>query len=940
MMLKKAIKDFLKPRDKTFEGQINLVANCKLAVRGRDVGAFLLQTKDPLSDNGGYAMTFGFRFSGINLNRYQDGSHLVLKRIQAGLKMLPDNQKLRIHMRSFSDIEELQAEQQLKESPPLELQYLLMSDRKKIIDQNAQKKRQQRELIIFVTHQIGDVGGERLDLVEKPIYVLQKLYDKINGVTDLDPYHHYRNLLMLGFDSGFLPLESLLRERMSLDVEPMTSDELWQYGWNVFNQEAAPKNPYRLILNDRGGSPQVSQEISDTIDPVSLMIRGANATPSKPLTSKSTVGVRGKLVAAIALEEKPAQFDTPEDQLFWLWDALQYIPDIEFVCEVERAPTRMATFMMQRVTKQSVVQVADTAKQRDVDVRAGNRLNESVEAQNRIYSGEIPLWASALCFIHRDTPQQLTEACSLLANLFTQGKFVRDVDIVPDLWVRSLPFVSGKLLKDGRRQMMFSDEIAALLPLPLPYTGDDKGLELSTKEGNSPFFIDFVNKFRGMIVIGQSRSGKSVLASSIYLHAIASGMNLIALDYPKPDGRTTCEDLVKFLGPDIADYYNVGEQSNNLFEGPNPYKMTHLSARDIEQRLDGYRKFLVDSLVTMVMGMQENATTKRVRTILSQCIYAFFENPQIVARFDAAYQGGMGYQAWENIPTLSDFIPFVEDFQLNMDGSAEVIDSAKATIVLELRNWLLTPTGKSISSPSTVNTDSQFLVFALRDVSEGIEAAVLALSAQSLAFRKASEMADCLISIDESPIILKFPALAQTAGNWASNGLAAGIKLILLSQDPESIANSSVANQLVQNLTTRLVGKVTENGAQSLNKLFGYSLDTLRQNTSESYSINPQALSTSWLVDMDGHKTHTNLYSTPELLAAVMNNSGEKWLRQHITNQFPDNKYIGHQKLTDIYVKALQNGTLDDLMSERFASSSSKNPLTGKEHDESIKIAS
>jgi hypothetical protein len=940
MMIKNAIKDFIKPRDKTFEGQIDLISNCKLAVRGRDVGGLLLKTKDPLSENGGYSMTFGFKFSGINLNRYQDGSHLVLKRIQAGLKMLPDNQKLRIHMRSFSDIEELQAEQQLKESPPLELQYLLMSDRKKIIHQNSQKKRQKRGLIVFATHHLGGAGSEDLDLVEKPIYFLQKMYEKFNGETDLEPYDHYRSLLMHGFDSGFLPLESLLRERMSLDVEPMTSDELWHYGWNIFNQQAAPQNPYRLILSDRSGSPKISQEINDTIDPISLMIRGAQATPSKPLTSKSTVGVRGKLVTAIALEEKPTQFDTPEDQLFWLWDALQYIPDIEFVCEVERAPTRMATFMMQRVTKQSVVQVADTAKQRDVDVRAGNRLNESVEAQNRIYSGEIPLWASALCFVHRDTPQQLTEACSLLANLFTQGKFIRDVDIVPDLWVRSLPFVSGKLLKDGRRQMMFSDEIAALMPLPLPYTGDDKGLELSTKEGNSPFFIDFVNKFRGMIVIGQSRSGKSVLASSIYLHAIASGMNLIALDYPKPDGRTTCEDLVKFLGPDIADYYNVGEQSNNLFEGPNPYKMVHLSAKDVEQRIDGYQKFLVDSLVTMVMGMQDNSATKRVRTILSQCVYAFFDDSTIVARFDAAYQGGMGYQAWENIPTLHDFIPFVENFQLNMDGSADVIDSAKATIVLELRNWLLTPTGKSISSPSTVNTDSQFLVFALRDVSEGIEAAVLALSAQSLAFRKASEMADCLISIDESPIILKFPALAQTAGNWASNGLAAGIKLILLSQDPESIANSSVANQLVQNLTTRLVGKVTENGAQSLNKLFGYSLETLRQNTSEGYSINPQALSTSWLVDMDGHKTHTNLYSTPELLAAVMNNSGEKWLRQHITNQFPDNKYIGHQQLTDIYVEALQNGTLDDLMSERFVSSNNPNSHKGKEHDESIKIAS
>ena len=831
-------------------------------------------------------------------------------------------------MRSFSDDGDLQATKQLEGDLPLPLQYLLMCDEKKIKAQALKNKRQKREIFFFCTQSLSDTDVGELDLLEKPVYALQKLYQQLSGSVDLDPYNRYRNLLMQGFDSGFLPFESLLSERMALPVQAMSSDELWEYGWNIFNDMRPPKNPYCLVLSDRRGVPQVEQEINGHLDPVSLMIRGTDGTPAKPKTSKKAVGVRNKLVAAVVAEEKPSQFNRAKDEFFYLWDVLQHIPDVEFVFEMEPAGAKIANFMAQRFTKQSVVQVADTAKKRDVDVRAGNRLNEGVDAQNRMYHGEVPLWASALCFIHRDTPEQLVEACSLLHNLFTQGEFVRDEDIAPELWLRSQPFYSGKILKDGRRQMMFSDEVASYMPLPLPYTGDSKGLELSTKEGNSPFFIDFVNKFRGIIAIAQSRGGKSVLAAAIYLHAIASGMNLIALDYPKPDGRTTCEDLVKFLGPEIADYYNVGEQSNNLFEGPNPYKMSHLSDSEREQRIEGYRKFLVDSLTTMVMGMEETPTTKRVRTILSQCVHGFFENAQIMMRFEEAYTDGMGSDAWERIPTLRDFIPFVEDFQLDMDGGAEVIDSAKATIVLELRNWLLTPTGKSISTPSTVDTDAQFLVFALRDVSEGIEAAVLALSAQSLAFRKASELADCLISIDESPIILKFPALAQTAGNWASNGLAAGIKLILLSQDPESIANSSVANQLVQNLTVRLIGKVTKEGADSLCKLFNYSPEVLQQNKSEIYSINAQDLSTSWMVDMDGHLTHTNLYCTPELLAAVMNNSGEKWLRQHIMSQYPHNKYVGHQELTRIYVEALQNGTIDQLLAQRFTE---KQPSSGSQ---------
>jgi hypothetical protein len=78
--------------------------------------------------------------------------------------------------------------------------------------------------------------------------------------------------------------------------------------------------------------------------------------------------------------------------------------------------------------------------------------------------------------------------------------------------------------------------------------------------------------------------------------------------------------------------------------------------------------------------------------------------------------------------------------------------------------------GKAISQPSTIRTDAKFTVFALRNVGDNIEAAVLALSAQSMAFRKALEVTDSLLAIDESPILFKYNGIAQIIGQVCANG--------------------------------------------------------------------------------------------------------------------------------------------------------------------------
>ncbi len=214
------------------------------------------------------------------------------------------------------------------------------------------------------------------------------------------------------------------------------------------------------------------------------------------------------------------------------------------------------------------------------------------------------------------------------------------------------------------------------------------------------------------------------------------------------------------------------------------------------------------------------------------------------------------------------------------------------------------------------NTRPQFTVFALDSVNDDIDAAIIALSAQSFMLRKAFELRSCVSIVDEAPVLLKFEALARIVGMMCSNGMASGIKPVVISQDPASVANSIIASQITNNLKVRFIGAITRNAAREFEKLLGYDPAVLAPNTTEQFFTNAQTLSSSWLVDVDSKLVHCDHYLPPEWLAALANNKSEIWLRDTVTARF-DNKYQAHAAFTKIYVEALRAGRIDYLYSNR-----------------------
>ena len=116
-------------------------------------------------------------------------------------------------------------------------------------------------------------------------------------------------------------------------------------------------------------------------------------------------------------------------------------------------------------------------------------------------------------------------------------------------------------------------------------------------------------------------------------------------------------------------------------------------------------------------------------------------------------------------------------------ASSEQIDQATNQITIQLRFWLNSRIGQAISRPSTFRSDARLLVFALRNLSEAEDAAILALSAYSAALRRALSSPASILFIDEAHSI---GVLGET-GNSSSG---------LLGLDDPSLSLGTPANNV------------------------------------------------------------------------------------------------------------------------------------------------
>ena len=894
-----------------FEDALHLAALLRLELRGRRAGAYILthgHNRDSL------CVVFGFECKGIHNTLTDDQVGPVLSQLEAGLKDLPESERLTLHLGSFSSDFERQQEltQLTRRAPSDRLKFLLTAERARVQQLAGQGIRKPKFLRLYATYTVTRSTEGARDIIERLIARGEALWQGFTGELQATQNQQLETTLTKAFTDGFLQWEQLLANKMGLSVRPLSEEELWATLWQRFNASEPIEIPQLIVLDGQGLHEQVHSDVHST----TLLTRAG-----VPIADREWVRVNGRYVAALSFLEKPGGWASERSQLRYLWEVLSRdnIADTEIVCQLTRANEMLVKTAMQRLLKQSNLTASLAEETHSVDVAAEIKAQQSVEAQAELFEGALPIHTAVVFLVHRSSLEQLEEACRYLQSCFRRPAWVeRERDYAWKVWLQTLPIVWETLMATpfNRRLLYLTGEVPGLLPLVMPQPCDRQGFELISEESGCPIHLDLFNQHKNLGLFATTRAGKSVLVSGILTQALAYRFPVVALDFPKPDGSSTFTDYCRFVG---GSYFDISRESNNLFEQPD---LRHLLPEEQQERFQDFQSFLESALLTMIVGSaaaSSSVLTQTIRSILVLALNAFFEDTQIQNRYREAIDQGFGSLAWGQMPTLADFLAFCTPERLELKQIGGNIETALYTIELRLRFWLTSRVGRAISSPSSFPTDAQLLVFALRNLANPPPPRVLALSAYAAALRRALESPASIFFIDEAPILFEFDEIGALIGRLCANGAKAGIRVILSAQDPDTVHRSPSSSKIFQNLTTRLIGRVQPMAVDSFVRILKYPQEIIRRNASESFFPKKEGIYSQWLLDDNSAYTYCRYYPAYAQLAAVANNPDEQAARTLFLRHCSDD-FTGLAAFSQVLIASIQSGETLSTATDRWLS--------------------
>ncbi|MEQ8469125.1 hypothetical protein [Coleofasciculus sp. E1-EBD-02] len=881
------------------EGEFQLLSLLKINLQGKEVGACILKKGEA-----NYTIQFAFTTKGIHTTLRQEAIDPIFDAIEAGLKDLPDGESLTIQLGSFTDDSSRQRDldQLISKVNSSELKFLLMGEKARIQELTRTGIRKPKRLLLFCTYTIEQGGEGTKDIIEKAIAKLERYWKTFTGEIEQVQFMQIEQLLNSAFTDGYQNWEQLISNKMGLDIRPLKVEEIWQVLWQRFNYTQPRDLPSYAILDENG----LSEQINSDIHPLSLLMESES---SIPVADRRWIHVNGKYIGILTFIDKPGGWASKNAQMRYLWEivARDRIFDTEIYCQLSKANPTLIKDKMQSLTKQANVAARLAGQNNSIDVKSQLNIKKTVEAQAELYEGAVPLHLGLTFLIYRDTVEELDDACRYLSSLFMRPAWVdREIEYPWRIWLQTFPLRWEKLLAKPyeRRKIYLSGEAPGFMPLVIPRPCDKTGFELIAAEGGTPIFLDLFTRHKNLALFGTTRSGKSVIAAGILTQALAHGMPISSMDYPKADGSSTFSDYTRFMD---GAYFDIGKESSNLFELPN---LKGLDPKLQSERFDDYKDFLLEALMTMVLGAKQSGVERTyadtVRSILTLAMEAFFSDVQIRDRYAKANVAGINTPEWALMPILADFVDYCSIERLRIASASPDILKALEQVKLRLRFWLNSRVGKAISQPSTFRADAQLLVFALRNLSNDEDAAILSLAVYSAALRRSLAAPSSIFFIDESPILFEYETIAALVGRLCANGAKSGIRVILSAQDPDTISKSPSAAKIFQNMSTRLVGRIQPTAIDSFVNILKYPREVISHNATEAFFPKKEGIYSQWLLDDGGTYTYCRFYPGYPLLAAVANNPDESQQRSEALAKYPDNQLRGMAEFSRQLVQSIK----------------------------------
>lgn len=908
-----------------FENEVDICSLVKIVKNDRQIAGLLLKSQNEQT----YQVIFPFRLSGLHDILYSEEVSTASKNLEAGWREIPQGEKITLyggcHSRDRDRQSYLSKVSRNCELEPISV--LIRNEQRRIQQLKRNGNRSSWEQIAFCTWTVNDQGqSSKRDTLGKIINRTQNLgsriWGQLSGNQRLRSEKFYTRLLLKAFESGFLRWEVLLNTKMNLQATPMTLEEIWQWLWERFNNTVAPDDlPQVLTLNETESGFYLSENINVPHHIISLLIAGSKGRSACPEhredKDRILLNGKGKEVGVLSMFDLPQGWSSTRAQLRWIWDILSggYVRDTEAWIELSLDNEFLIKDNLAKQAKQSKAAAQRAGKKgQGRDIGAEIKQSESFEAQARLYRGVKPIKAAVVFLVFRENREDLNNACSILANSFGAVRVVRERNVAWEIWLQTLPITLKWLLHSGswaseRRLTFDSDTVNGVLPLTVPRDIDRRGLEFVSHQGGKPVYLDLLHEdIKRMLIVGESGSGKSVLGCRVALEALAHNIPVVGMDMSM-GGRSTFATFIKLLG-DRGAYYDITTESSNLLEPPD---LRHFDKVERERRKESWKESLRQALLAIAMGKINAPRLKqRVDSILIRMLDIYLRDPEIVKRYNKAFEQGWKSPAWQQIPTLKDLLRFCARERLNLRNFEEIDRMAINQIHSQFQALLASRLGKAVGRPSTFSPEPAMKFFALSNLGNENDAYILAINAYAACMRNAIAHQKSLFIGDELSVLFHKEGFANMVGSLCATGRKEGIATCLIAQDYDSICQSSAGAQIMQNMSYKLSGRLTNVGVAAAQHFLQYPKAVISENATESFIPSRSSLYSAWLIESGGRFWRTRFYPGEMLLAAVANHHSERAARDRVLQQYPSTQsgqLRGLRAFSDQYIAALKNQT-------------------------------
>ncbi|PSB56149.1 hypothetical protein [Chamaesiphon polymorphus] len=851
------------------ENEFNLETHIEFNAEGRNFGAYLLRL-----GKSRYRLTFGFDCDGIHPNLPDAQMEAIYQGMTQGFKELPEGEILTVRMNSYADDRErMEYLWHLQDqSPNPALKYIATSEIKKLEVLTAKGKRKAKSLRLFATFTYdadADVKDDRLAAI------LKKSMQKLGNFTgtNLTQEQEFLSFLEGGFNA-FILWEQILKNKIGLNVRALSVEQLWADVWYRFNTTPCIPIPQKAIY-DRHTYREV---LTSGIHALSLLI---NDERNLPDADRKWMKIGGKFTAVMSLLDQPDEWDNSRDLINHFWQKLSddSIVDTEIVCQISKLDQNKVRADLKDITLEELAASERATEDGDIPVIAGANLNEAVAARAALNSGDMAYSHACVVLVRRPDLESLDCACDYLKSIFLYpNNLWRENLYLWKTWMQTLPICWDELLRYpfNRQKRVFSSYLLGTIPLAKVRSTDRSGFELISDDGGVPIAIDLNKSRQHMLVLATQGGGKTAMVCEMMTDFLNQGIPVSLVDCPPTEAASSFKDYTNLVG---GAYFDIGSEASNPFDLPD---LDSLPERLQNQRHREYQDFLLDLIQAMVVGTRRDIAVDvdRVRSLLSLALAKFFNDFEIRELYHTARTGGIGSPQWADHPTLEHFYEFCWPERIDTQSSDD--RRTLEFIRTKLRYWLSSRVGQALSRPSTVRASRPLFVMAMQGVENPDDANILAMCMFGEVIRRALGCVKSICVVEEAALLLKFPVVSSYVGKFCANAGKTGLTMVLIAQEPVSIAECPDGARILANCTIKLVGRIQPEIRRAFQDLLYIPPEILAPTMTDAFSVNVAQGYSKWLL-LDGRSyTYVRAYSSPGGLAAVVNNPKEIQRRREL----------------------------------------------------------